>query len=112
MGEKGAKLTQQSSEACERVVEALSSLGDISSKKMFGGYGIFENSAMFALVDSQGEVYFKADDTNISRFQDIDAKKHGRMPYYQIPDEILDAQPALLDWARSSIAVAHSKSKK
>jgi DNA transformation protein len=112
MGEKNAKLAQQSSEACERVVKALASLGDLSSKKMFGGYGIFESGVMFALVNSQGEVYFKADETNRARFQEIDANQHGRMPYFQIPDKILEDQPALLEWARSSLVVAHSKAKK
>jgi len=112
LGSKGAKLTQDASDACERLVGELSSLGDLSSKKMFGGYGVFESGVMFALVNSQGVVFFKVDDSNRAQFQEIGAKQHGKMPYFQIPSTILDDTPTLQEWARSSMAVAHSAAKK
>ena len=112
MGTKGAKLTQDASDACEHLIDELSSLGELSSKKMFGGYGVFESGVMFALVNSQGEVFFKADDSNRGQFQEIGAKKHGRMPYFQVPSTILADTPTLQAWARSSMAVAHSAAKK
>ncbi|MCK5429463.1 MAG: TfoX/Sxy family protein, partial [Anaerolineales bacterium] len=52
MGKQGDKLTNSSTQAAEDLQRRLSALGEITTKKMFGGYGIFESGKMFALVDS------------------------------------------------------------
>ena len=62
MGQKGAKLSREAADASQRTVQALAPLGDVSSRKMFGGYGIFEGGTMFGLINSEGEVYLKVDD--------------------------------------------------
>ncbi len=49
MGQKGAKLAQEATKASEKLVHTLSDLGKVYSRKMFGGYGIFESGAMFKL---------------------------------------------------------------
>ena len=74
MGEKGSKLSPKATTVCERVVRDLAPMGEVSQRKMFGGYGIFESAVMFALVDSQGEVFFKADDSNRARFENAGAE--------------------------------------
>ena len=112
MGEKGAKAGPDAAETCERVVRDLTPLGNVSSRKMFGGYGIFESSAMFALVNSQGDLFLKVDDTNRSRFDDAGAKQHGKMPYFQVPGEIMEDSDALKDWAVVSLQIAHATKKK
>jgi DNA transformation protein len=112
MGKKRAKLSQEATDACERVVQALAPMGEVSSRKMFGGYGIFASSAMFALVNSQGDVFLKADDSNRSRFDDAGAKQHGKMPYFQVPSAVLEDVNSLHDWARTSIEIAHASKKK
>ena len=111
MGDKGGKLSQDASAACENVVEILKPIGDVTSKKMFGGYGIFESGAMFALVNSQGQVHLKVDDSNQSRFETAGSEKHGRMPYYQVPAEVLGDDDLLIEWARISIDIAHAAKK-
>ncbi len=108
MGTKGAKLTGEASTSAERLQLALSPLGEISTRKMFGGYGVFESGTMFALVDSQGDIFFKADSTNLERFEEAGSTKHGRMPYYRVPDTVLDDEHALHEWAQSSIEVSRS----
>lgn len=112
MGKKGSKLSQEATNACEQIVKTLEPVGAVSSRKMFGGYGIFESSAMFALVNSQGEIYLKADDSNRARFDQVGAKQHGKMPYFQIPPEVLEDVAALRDWAKVSIEIAHAGKKK
>lgn len=111
MGEKGSKLTQKAMDVCEQVVRNLAPMGEVTQRKMFGGYGIFESAAMFALVDPQGEVYLKADDSNRARFEEAGANLHGRMPYFQVPTEVLGDTDLLCDWARGSISVAHASKK-
>jgi DNA transformation protein len=108
MGKKGDKLTNSSSQATQDLQRRLITLGEVTTKKMFGGYGIFKSGKMFALVDSGGGVYLKADDTNHDRFEEAGSKKHGRMPYFKIPDEVLSNDPDLLEWAQASIVVANN----
>lgn len=112
MGESGAKAGQDAAETSERAVRDLMPLGDVSSRKMFGGYGIFESSAMFALVNSQGDLFLKVDDTNRSRYDNAGAKQHGKMPYFQVPSEVLEDSDALRDWAEVSLKIAHAAKKK
>ena len=108
MGTKGARATDASAASAERLQVGLASLGDISIRKMFGGYGVFEAGTMFALVDSQQGIFFKVDATNLERYQEAGSTKHGRMPYYRVPDPVLDDEPALQDWAQSSIMVSRN----
>ncbi len=108
MGEKGAKMASASSQAAEALLGRLVELGDIRSKKMFGGHGIFAEDQMFALIDSGGAVFFKAGDANRALFEEVGAEKHGRMPYYRVPDDVLENDGRLVAWARQSIALARS----
>ncbi len=112
MSKKGSNLSQEATSACEQIVQALEPMGEMSSRKMFGGYGIFESSAMFALVNSQGEVYLKVNDSNRARFEQAGAKQHGKMPYFQVPPEVLEDVPSLRNWAKVSIEIAHAAKKK
>ena len=106
MGKKDAKLTGASSSSAEDLQVSLSSLGDIRIRKMFGGYGVFEGDTMFALVDSKGIVFFKADDSNVHLYDHAGSSKHFRMPYYSVPDKVLADEDVLHDWAKFSIAVS------
>lgn len=108
MGAKGDKMTNVSSVSAEKLQADLAPLGDISLRKMFGGHGVFEAGTLFALVDSEGGVFFKADDSNLKLFKEAGSTKHGRMPYYRVPDDVLDDEAALLAWAQSSIAVSRN----
>ena len=46
MGEKGKKLSQESVISAELLLEKLSQIGGLTSKKMFGGHGIFHEGKM------------------------------------------------------------------
>jgi len=108
MDTKSDKLTSASALSAERLQRGLSSLGDIRTRKMFGGYGLFEEDTMFALVDSEGGIYFKVDDTNVRVYEEAGSPKHARMPYYRVPDMILSDEKALQKWAQSSIIVSRN----
>ena len=106
MGIKGAKLTEEATLLAKQLVEDLSDAGDITSKKMFGGHGIFESGTMFGLVNSKAEAYFKADDSNRSRFEEVNSHQHGKMPYFNVPEHILKDKDKLLIWAKDSIELS------
>ncbi len=106
MGTKGSKLSVQSSQSAGEFVERLLPIGDVTSKKMFGGYGIFEAGTMFALVNSEGEIFLKVSEANRARFDAAGSVQHGRMPYYRIPDAVLDEDSELLIWAKEAIQLS------
>ncbi len=112
MGRKGAKLTQEATDASERLVNKLSALGKVNSRKMFGGYGIFESGAMFALITPEGKIHFKVDDSNRKRFEDAGAAKYGKMPYFEVPQSVLNNEKKLHEWAKDSMNIAHAAKKK
>ena len=106
MGTKGDKLSSETGKAAEEFVARIAPLGDISSKKMFGGYGIFESGKMFALVNSNGQVFLKFDDTNRGRFEEAGSISHGKMPYYQIPNYVMLDNESLFEWTREAIKLS------
>ncbi len=105
MGEKGSKRTGEAKESADDFVEALAALGDVTSKPMFGGYGIFRDGAMFGIVDTAGEWYLKAnDDRQAAAFEEAGSHKHGRMPYWSVPEAVAGDEAALAAWARDASA--------
>ncbi len=95
----------------DEVVGLLAPIGDISSRSMFGGYGIFAGGDMFALI-SGSALFFKVDDSNRSVYEEVGSKPYGSMPYYHVPADILGDPDKLAGWARTSIAVARAAPRK
>lgn len=109
MGIKGDKLTQDSIIVAELIMERLASIGNISIKKMFGGHGIFCEGNMFGIVNSKGEAYLKADETNKPDYDENGSHQHGKMPYFSIPDEVMNDPDQLVEWSKKSIVIAKKK---
>ena len=105
MGTKGDKLSNEAALAADLFVERLSGLSRITSKKMFGGFGIFCNNQMFGIVNSEGQVFLKAEDKMKPRFEKLGSVKHSRMPYYSIPEEIFNNLEQFTSWAKESILI-------
>lgn len=95
----------------DRVMKLLAPIEGVSSKPMFGGYGLFHESAMFALVSGAG-LFFKVDDSNRAAYEQAGSKQYKPMPYYLVPAEVLEHAEKFLEWARAAMAVAHSADKK
>ncbi len=106
MGKKGDKLTAASAEAAKQLTQAVADLGDIHVRKMFGGHGVFEAGTMFALIDSAGGIFFKVDESIQAKYEQAGASKHGRMPYYAVPDSVLQNEETLQEWALASIQIS------
>src|SRR4051795_10833393 len=95
-------------DALERIKADLGDLGDISSRPLFGGHGIYWRGVIFGIV-FRGRLYFKVDDRSKEDYVS------GGMPpfrpnerqtlksYYEVPPEVIDDREALLAWAREAI---------
>ena len=107
------------SEFTDYLSEVFERLGPVDVRSMFGGYGVFYEGLMFALV-AEDDVYLKADAQNAGDFEsrNLPAFEYGRkgksvkMTYYRAPDEILDDRDAAADWARRSYAAAQRMAKR
>lgn len=93
------------------VMELLSPLGEVTSRAMFGGYGIFHQSDMFALI-SGSRLYFKVNDSNRAAYETAGSKPYPPMPYYEVPADVLEDKSLLHRWAATTIAVGHATAKK
>ena len=101
------------SEYVEYLKEIFEEFGPITARKMFGGYGIYYNGLMFALV-SDDMLYLKADEENSVYFKkkglgQFEYDKNGKivkMSYYRAPDEIMEDRDLAAVWARRSYEAA------
>ena len=112
MSKKEAKQTKAAYERGEALVSTLSVLGDVNGRKMFGGYGIFIEDAMFALVSSDNVIHFKVDDTNRAKYEAAGAAQFHNMPYYQLRATVFQNDDDLFAWAKESITIAQNSKKK
>ena len=90
----------------DQIMDLLAPIGDVHSRAMFGGYGIFHEGDMFALISSS-TLYFKVDDSNRALYEGAGSDKFGRMPYYEVPHDVFEEYEELHKWANISVAVGH-----
>ena len=96
----------------DRVMELLANIGDIKARAMFGGYGIFESGDMFALMSGKA-LFFKVDESNHAAYEQAGSQRYGPMPYFRVPDSVLEDTTVIHGWAQAAISVGHAtKSKK
>ena len=55
------------SDFVDNVLDLLGAWGGVAARKMFGGYGLYRQGLMFALV-ADDVLYFKVDDQNRAEF--------------------------------------------
>jgi len=102
----------------ELVLEQLDPVGPITSKRMFGGVGLYAGDLFFAIV--AGDVlYLKGDDATrggretagARPFQPYPDRPRGKgtMQYYSVPAAILEDGDALLVWATQAVAIARAQ---
>jgi DNA transformation protein len=100
------------------ILEQLSALPGVHSKRMFGGVGLYCEELFFALIDDD-TLYLKVDDTNREAFVARDMqpfrpyrdKPEFSMSYYEVPAEAIEDSAELVAWAKRSIAVAIAHKK-
>jgi len=94
------------------VVEQLAGCGPISTRRMFGGVGIYSGDVFFAIIDDD-VLYLKTDESNRGDFERAGcgpfrpAGEGGEtMMYYSVPVSVLEDADELAAWGRKAIAVA------
>ena len=97
------------------VLEQLAGLGEVRSRRMFGGVGLYHGELFFGLIDDD-TLFLKTDESNsaeyiargMPRFMPPSDRPLGPMGYHQVPADIIEDPEMLAGWARKSVGVALS----
>lgn len=101
------------SEFVAHLAEVFAGFGRITSRRMFGGHGIYHDGLMFGLVADE-QLYLKADAVSRQQFTDLGLTpftylrqgKAAQLSYYLAPEEIFDDPDAARHWARLAFEAA------
>jgi DNA transformation protein and related proteins len=81
---------------------------NIAARKMFGGYGIYQNKKIFAIIvddelylkgEEDAEKFFLKKGSQPFRYTKKDGKTY-TMRYYHVPGEILEDRETFDEWIR------------
>lgn len=95
------------------VHDVFAQVGPITTRKMFGGLGIYSDGKIFATVMSTGELRLKGAGDMKTVFADAKweqwtyTRKDGAqssMPYWEMPEAFLDDPDEACAWARRALA--------
>jgi DNA transformation protein len=101
------------SEFVENLADVFAMFGAIEARRMFGGYGIYHDDLMFALVSDE-VLYLKADDVSAGKFTDLELRpfeymkggKTIRISFYAAPEELFDDPEQAQFWATCAFQAA------
>ena len=90
----------------EFVLEQMADIPGIGKRAMFGGFGIYRDGLMFALIADE-QLYFKAsdhlaDDFTALGLQPLLYESRGKavsLKYYQAPESVFEQSEQMLLWA-------------
>ena len=95
----------------EFVIEWLAPLGAITSRSMMGGFVLYCDGAVFALI-AANTLYLKVDDLTRPRFEALGlgpfrpfADRPETMQYYPPPAEFFEDPGAMAEWGRDAVEV-------
>ena len=105
--------SSEDNEFVSHVLDLMQSIGPVRAKRMFGGYGIFLDALMFALISDE-TLYMKADKESANEFRarGLEAFSYYRqgkecsMSYFQAPEETLEHAEEMHTWANTAYAAA------
>ncbi|MGH8015985.1 MAG: TfoX/Sxy family protein [Candidatus Zixiibacteriota bacterium] len=95
------------------VGDLLGNIDGITSRAMFGGWGIYRDGNIFAII-IEGELYFKVDDTNRVDFERLGShpfvymqgKQKLTMSYWLLPVEVQEDREQLSLFVARAVAVS------
>jgi DNA transformation protein len=107
-----------SSDYLQYVLEQLSRLPRVTSRRMFGGIGMYSDGIFFGII-ANDTVFLKTDDSTRERYlergsQPFRPYKHRpevSMSYFHVPAEILEDADELVPWARDAVRAAAAKAE-
>jgi len=106
-------MTSARNEFVDYVVELMAGWATVTVRKMFGGYGLYREGLMFALIVDD-ELFLKTDADNLARLERAGSRpfvylKQNRtvqLPYWSTPPASLDSPAEMREWCQSAYGAA------
>lgn len=100
-------------EFIDYVVELMADWAAVSARRMFGGYGLYREGLMFALV-ADDELFFKTDAGNVTQFERAGSRpfvyqsqtRAVQMSYWSAPEASLESPAEMSIWCQSAYGAA------
>lgn len=100
-------------EFLEYVMELFGPFGTVVPRRMFGGYGVYLDGLMFAIV-SEDSLYLKSDQMNRVEFEQAGCEvfgyarkgKRATLNFFRAPEDAMESPELMLPWARTAYAAA------
>ena len=97
------------SEFVEFVVEQMSFIGALRVRAMFGGYGVYRDDRIFAIIVDD-RLYFKADPIGRGKFEAKGSSpfaytargKTVTVQYFEAPPEVFEVSEAMRNWVQTA----------
>jgi DNA transformation protein len=106
------------SDFVEFVAEQMAFVAGLRIRAMFGGYGIYQDDCMFALI-ADDRLYFKADATTRAEFEEkgsspftyVARGKSVTLQYFEAPPDVFEEQEAMRTWVQKAYGAARKASR-
>ena len=99
------------------VQDQLSRLQRVSSKRMFGAIGLYQDACFFGII-AEGRLYFLTGEESRKRYIEQGMKPFEYAPgeslssYYEVPVDVLEDDRELCAWAREAVTVQETRRRK
>jgi DNA transformation protein len=90
------------------VLDQLQDLDDVEARRMFGGYGLYQDETFFGIIH-RGRLYFKIDESTVGEYRKRKMKpfrpnaKQTLKSYYQVPVDVVEDRDRLGEWAKKAV---------
>lgn len=97
--------------------DVLGSIDGITHRSMFGGYGIYKNGVVFALI-AFNKLFFRVDDTSRKEYEKKESapftytmkgKKQIMNSYWELPVDILEDRQKIKRWAQKAYCASKNR---
>jgi DNA transformation protein len=96
------------------VLNQLHGLDEVEARRMFGGFGLYQDETFFAIVH-KGKLFFKIDESTVGEYRKRKMKpfrpnaKQTLKSYYQVPVDVIEDADVLREWAVKAIGCQTKK---
>lgn len=98
------------------ILDQLVGLDDVQARRMFGGFGLYQDDTFFGIVH-KAKLFFKIDDSTVGAYRKHKMKpfrpnaKQTLKSYYEVPVEIIEDADALREWAVKAVSCQEKNRK-
>ncbi|MEM0921842.1 MAG: TfoX/Sxy family protein [Pseudomonadota bacterium] len=103
----------------EFACDLFSGIGPVRVRRMFGGAGLYNGDAMFALLYDEDTIFLRGDAALGAELEELGCRRFvydGKsapvaMPYWTLPEDALEDPELAAHWARRSLPIAEAAAR-